>query len=515
MKKTMLILLSLVLICFLTAFEWHHEYYLFGEENNDPAYWDSWYEVGSTIELSDGSFLVTGDYVTPAGYDQWNHHGFMARFDSLGQLMWVTEDEITILDDSDPPAPITVVCANTTVAVELADSSFVTFSHVDYLRLHRDRLVKRSLETGEVIWVSPNDFVDRYVYNLPPVRDLQGFMKFNRGWNPDVYYEVTRFGIDGLAENITSFTIPEMTHAGLYTIEHISDDNSYVLAGWVRLNDHPIAKQMIVKVDSLGNYINHAFRTLADSSSFRYGALTYDPEESRLYASGTLDSHPIIIDTYNLNLDLLDSQIYQSLNASGYPSPAVKIGDWIIINQDLWDNSRSYCNSFIRINQITGDVYQKKTVFDLGSLPDSNYNSMFAVGEYIVTSSGYYTLADNGSRPLHIAKLHYTEIDEIIANQDEDVPISNTDNLTTYPNPFNPETTIEFTLTEPSLTELSVFNIKGQLVKSLVNQCLKSGVHKINWDGKNNSGQSSSSGIYFFKLEHDNETVVQKATLLK
>ncbi|MCD4652285.1 MAG: lamin tail domain-containing protein [Candidatus Cloacimonetes bacterium] len=98
---------------------------------------------------------------------------------------------------------------------------------------------------------------------------------------------------------------------------------------------------------------------------------------------------------------------------------------------------------------------------------------------------------------------------------DNNVNIYETGLQSNFPNPFNPETTIEFTLTEPSLTVLTVYNIKGQLVKTLINQRLQSGSHKVNWDGKDNSGQPGSSGIYFFKLKYGGKTSIQKATLLK
>ncbi|MCD4650919.1 MAG: T9SS type A sorting domain-containing protein [Candidatus Cloacimonetes bacterium] len=100
-----------------------------------------------------------------------------------------------------------------------------------------------------------------------------------------------------------------------------------------------------------------------------------------------------------------------------------------------------------------------------------------------------------------------------VANDDFVLPFEK--NLTVSPNPFNPSTTIEFSLTKPILTELFVYNIKGQLVKTLINQRLQSGIHKVNWDGKDDFNNLCASGIYFFKIKYNNKTVVQKATLLK
>jgi len=72
-----------------------------------------------------------------------------------------------------------------------------------------------------------------------------------------------------------------------------------------------------------------------------------------------------------------------------------------------------------------------------------------------------------------------------------------------YPNPFNPSTTISFYLTTENTenTEINIFNIKGQKVKTLVNERLNSGSHSYIWKGDDNSGRAVSSGIYFYKLK--------------
>ena len=79
-----------------------------------------------------------------------------------------------------------------------------------------------------------------------------------------------------------------------------------------------------------------------------------------------------------------------------------------------------------------------------------------------------------------------------------------------YPNPFNPATTIEFSIKENAIVNLSVYNILGQKVTTLLNQQLGAGTHKVQF---NASGLSS--GIYFYKLSAGNEIRVMKMNLLK
>jgi parallel beta-helix repeat protein len=83
-----------------------------------------------------------------------------------------------------------------------------------------------------------------------------------------------------------------------------------------------------------------------------------------------------------------------------------------------------------------------------------------------------------------------------------------------YPNPFNPETKISFSIPKQSKVKLFVFNIKGQKVKTLVNDDLEKGLHDIVWKSKDDSGKSVASGVYFYSLEVNNRTKGLKKMLL-
>lgn len=70
-----------------------------------------------------------------------------------------------------------------------------------------------------------------------------------------------------------------------------------------------------------------------------------------------------------------------------------------------------------------------------------------------------------------------------------------------YPNPFNPETAIRFTLSEPANVEIDIFNIRGQLVRKLLDEQIDKGKHQIIWDGRDDSRRRVSSGIYFYRMK--------------
>jgi len=83
------------------------------------------------------------------------------------------------------------------------------------------------------------------------------------------------------------------------------------------------------------------------------------------------------------------------------------------------------------------------------------------------------------------------------------------------PNPFNPVTNIKFYLENSGHISLKVFNLKGQLVKILVDDLLPVGDHNLIWNGKNENGDHSASGIYFYVLKTKDFSERKKAILLK
>ena len=84
-----------------------------------------------------------------------------------------------------------------------------------------------------------------------------------------------------------------------------------------------------------------------------------------------------------------------------------------------------------------------------------------------------------------------------------------------FPNPFNPSTTISFYLTEDSQTELNIFNIKGQKIKTLVNNHLTKGLHSILWDGKDDNKKQVASGLYLYRLKTPSCIQTKKMLMIK
>lgn len=142
----------------------------------------------------------------------------------------------------------------------------------------------------------------------------------------------------------------------------------------------------------------------------------------------------------------------------------------------------------------------------------------------------YYMLVESGAKKLPekchrkaTTALEYAQIhDEIISlmtnfegNEGNEYTVKTVELNSNYPNPFNPTTTISFSLPSEMACNLDIYNIRGQRVKTLLNDNMSSGKHHIVWDGKDNSGNIVSSGIYFYRLSTPATTLTSKMLLMK
>jgi len=84
-----------------------------------------------------------------------------------------------------------------------------------------------------------------------------------------------------------------------------------------------------------------------------------------------------------------------------------------------------------------------------------------------------------------------------------------------YPNPFNPTTQINFNLPEKSKVTIQIYNVRGELISTLLNKEIEPGRHKIVWDGKNNRGVAVASGVYIYRVAAGKFKDARRMTLLK
>ncbi len=88
-------------------------------------------------------------------------------------------------------------------------------------------------------------------------------------------------------------------------------------------------------------------------------------------------------------------------------------------------------------------------------------------------------------------------------------------NITAFPNPFNPITTIEFDNPQEEKAEVAIYNIRGRLVKRVRGVKVNAGINKVTWNGYDESNKEVSSGIYFCKVKVGNQVATKKIVLQK
>ena len=84
-----------------------------------------------------------------------------------------------------------------------------------------------------------------------------------------------------------------------------------------------------------------------------------------------------------------------------------------------------------------------------------------------------------------------------------------------YPNPFNPSTTIAFSLVENAMVILKIYNSLGETVRTLAAGNFSAGTHTVNWDTRDDGGETVSAGVYIYTLQSGEQRISRKMLLVK
>ncbi|MDP2174161.1 MAG: carboxypeptidase regulatory-like domain-containing protein [Candidatus Cloacimonadaceae bacterium] len=133
----------------------------------------------------------------------------------------------------------------------------------------------------------------------------------------------------------------------------------------------------------------------------------------------------------------------------------------------------------------------------------SSYTQPFYVGIQCVSADAFILFVDD------------VLITSGVSNDDNSVPVVATELHNNFPNPFNPETTISFGVRDASLVTIDIYNVKGQLVKTLLNEIKESGNHSVIWRGTDNNNRAVSSGVYYYKMSAGKYSSTKKMILMK
>jgi len=201
---------------------------------------------------------------------------------------------------------------------------------------------------------------------------------------------------------------------------------------------------------------------------------------------------------------------------------SLDVGDWTAGDYGDPQTLESKC-TFINpevYNPETGYIIVDVTTQVIHDIENERNKSQFRIGFEINTDGDSMydriqickvtpNLAHKPSLLFYLSDSTYVFEDYITELTNDIIIIEN------FPNPFNPKTTISFSLQNDSKIELSIYNIKGQLVEILVNDFKPAGQHSVVWDGRDENNQPVGSGIYFYKLKAGDFREVRKMILMK
>ncbi|MFO7889571.1 MAG: FlgD immunoglobulin-like domain containing protein [bacterium] len=138
-----------------------------------------------------------------------------------------------------------------------------------------------------------------------------------------------------------------------------------------------------------------------------------------------------------------------------------------------------------------------------------DWNGVCAVSENFASGTYLTNASQNPDGLVYLAKQSQTNINNTNKNLISFKLLGN------YPNPFNPETKIAYTINKHGNVILEIYNVNGRLIRTLVNRLQKPGQYEIRWNGLNENNQTVPSGMYMYKLSLDNKILTGKAILLK
>ncbi|MBN1294512.1 MAG: T9SS type A sorting domain-containing protein, partial [Candidatus Latescibacteria bacterium] len=204
----------------------------------------------------------------------------------------------------------------------------------------------------------------------------------------------------------------------------------------------------------------------------------------------------------------MEQLTYYSVDEDGHDvsSPDVSPdGDWILHSGSLGDESP--CSGLFLYYVPTGESFQfnkeSEDYIDQGVWSPDGKQILYNTVKYPEkTSLGFYIADFN---PEDYVKPVQTE-------QSTPVDFELTGN---FPNPFNPVTTIKFSLDQDGYTELLIYNIMGQKVRELVSTEMTAGIHSVIWDGRDDENRPVSSGVYISRLKMEGKVETLRMTLVK
>lgn len=338
-----------------------------------------------------------------------------------------------------------------------------------------------------------NGLEDTYVFKLDLISNSLAFSTFLGGnYNDQVYVlETDTLGFVYVAGYTYSFDFPTTVDA-FDSIQDGENDGFFTI--FSSLGDSLIYSTFLGGVaKDIGGCI-----AISPQGDIYIGGDTSSPDF--IATNGAYDySHNGTSDA------TLTKFVAVSLKPDGYSTPIIlNFGD-VQMNNLLTLQAKIFSIGEIPLSVTSHNLVGNGFSVDLGtpSIPigDSLEFNLTFEPQVLGVSAGYIEIFTNDwNTPNYLIYLAGAGVDTVTTVEENFLPekVKLSQN---YPNPFNPSTKIDFALQESQNVFLNIFNVKGQLIKTLFSGLSEKGQKSLTWDGKDSFGNLVSSGTYFYKLE--------------
>jgi len=415
---------------------WEHEY--------DPFNMDG-YGGEDVVKCSDGGYAFNGSCYLE---DQWNpgyyleYCGFTMKTDSNGIIEWVKKDTVSFTSLNQGSA-----------LVQTSDGGFIT-AVIPWLS-GQGALIKRDADGNREWTINP----DMWVYSLDSTSD-GNVIAAGAGSSGDL----KKISLGG------SILWEKPTPGIFYSVSE-SSDGGLLTAGWYSQSSVDV---YISKSDSNGDSL---WTRTYDSSGDDEGKCIFETSTGEIIVVGRFDWSTGFIWKLNqsggtLDLEIVDTNIGWAIWCAN---------EYIDNSIITWGNGP---NHVARFNRFNIDLNYIDTMPSSCSAGDKAF---IVEGEYLI-----FCKWPN----ITITK---TIFDSVAV--DENIPPQfNLVSLTNYPNPFNPSTKISYYIDQSGFVKISIYNVRGQKIKTLIDEYKHRGSYNVDWNGKNNDNQVVGSGVYFVNL---------------
>ncbi len=341
-------------------------------------------------------------------------------------------------------------------------------------------------------------------------------VEINIDYSPNIFYRRFLFkGKNLIYQSNDIIHCLEINEDG--SIEHdftIANNSPYIT---VLGDDNDFFIYATGESDSESNlyYFHNGTKVWDEPMTYTHGSV-YPPmfDESGFYLTDVDFQHTLNVNYFDYDKNYIAEKSFNYSDSSfGSVSPYIK-GNYLIFFNVNHLSGNDAPISYLVYNKIENHfifdtpvpITEREDVERLNSI---KFDDNFA---YLEFNTGYQYDEGDYLRDHYIQKVDFTSL---VGNNNEVAEHSDYE-LSNYPNPFNPLTTISFTIPIAAEVKLNIYNIKGQKVKTLTNEKYSKGKYNLTWNGLSDKNEAVSSGVYFYKLNINGKTEdVKKCLLLK